>query len=174
MSSPNIPIPNDDLENWLLQEVSRAFALTIPHLPAQLAKPVTNAYLVCRIADTIEDSSDISIEQTQRLFRELIGVLNGNGSAHRLAKGLHRMLSANTSPAERELVLNTPIVLQTFTSLNDCQQTEIRRCIQKNIFFHIATRGLPLRVGKAIASQPNPTRLSENLPGQSLNSTSLN
>lgn len=38
-----------------LQKVSRTFALTIPLLSAKLADYVGNAYLLCRIADTIED-----------------------------------------------------------------------------------------------------------------------
>ena len=38
-----------------LQEVSRTFALTIPQLPPGLRDVVGNAYLLCRIADTIED-----------------------------------------------------------------------------------------------------------------------
>ena len=38
-----------------LQKVSRTFALTIPLLPPDLRDYVGNAYLLCRIADTIED-----------------------------------------------------------------------------------------------------------------------
>ena len=36
----------------ILTGVSRTFALTIPSLPPALRVPVTNAYLLCRIADT--------------------------------------------------------------------------------------------------------------------------
>lgn len=38
-----------------LAGVSRTFALTIPMLPSLLADTVANAYLLCRIADTVED-----------------------------------------------------------------------------------------------------------------------
>ena len=38
-----------------LPGVSRTFALTIPKLPATLSGVVANAYLLCRIVDTIED-----------------------------------------------------------------------------------------------------------------------
>ena len=38
-----------------LQKVSRTFALTIPLLPHDLRDYVGNAYLLCRIADTLED-----------------------------------------------------------------------------------------------------------------------
>ena len=38
-----------------LLRVSRTFALTIPLLPEDVAIEVSNAYLLCRIADTVED-----------------------------------------------------------------------------------------------------------------------
>ncbi|MFU8831083.1 MAG: squalene/phytoene synthase family protein, partial [Wenzhouxiangella sp.] len=42
-------------QDRILPGVSRTFALTIPCLPEPLKIAVTNAYLLCRIADTIED-----------------------------------------------------------------------------------------------------------------------
>jgi len=41
-------------ERRVLQDVSRSFALTIPQLPVKLQYPITNAYLIYRIIDTIE------------------------------------------------------------------------------------------------------------------------
>ena len=38
-----------------LKNVSRTFAFTIPFLPSDLVDYISNAYLLCRIADTIED-----------------------------------------------------------------------------------------------------------------------
>lgn len=38
-----------------LLKVSRTFALTIPMLPSDLSDVIANAYLLCRIADTMED-----------------------------------------------------------------------------------------------------------------------
>ena len=38
-----------------LIKVSRTFALTIPLLPKEIADQISNAYLLCRIADTVED-----------------------------------------------------------------------------------------------------------------------
>ena len=48
-----------------LEEVSRTFALTIPQLPPPLYIAVGNAYLLCRIADTIEDEPKLTPEQKQ-------------------------------------------------------------------------------------------------------------
>ena len=44
----------------MLQCVSRTFALTIPQLPGALRDVVGNAYLLCRIVDTIEDEPTLS------------------------------------------------------------------------------------------------------------------
>ena len=43
-----------------LQKVSLTFALTIPLLPMPLADWVGNAYLLCRIVDTIEDDAHLT------------------------------------------------------------------------------------------------------------------
>ena len=45
-------------QDHILPHVSRTFALTIPQLPPGLRTAVTSAYLLCRIADTIEDEPD--------------------------------------------------------------------------------------------------------------------
>ena len=53
-----LPSPEDiALQDALLPGVSRTFALTIPQLPEPLRVPVTNAYLLCRIADTFLETA---------------------------------------------------------------------------------------------------------------------
>jgi farnesyl-diphosphate farnesyltransferase len=47
----------------ILTGVSRTFALTIPQLPPALCKVVSNGYLLCRIADTIEDEPGLTLAQ---------------------------------------------------------------------------------------------------------------
>ena len=51
-----------DLQSHLLLGVSRTFALTIPQLPVELERSVGNGYLLCRIADTIEDDPGLTLE----------------------------------------------------------------------------------------------------------------
>ena len=59
MRSPDRDSPDGyALQDRLLPGVSRTFALTIPQLPQDLRPIVTNAYLLCRTADTIEDEID--------------------------------------------------------------------------------------------------------------------
>src|SRR5471032_3016761 len=48
-------ISDEVYQDRILPHVSRTFALTIPQLPPALRAAVTSAYLLCRIAATIED-----------------------------------------------------------------------------------------------------------------------
>ena len=56
-------LSDDDFQSFLLEGVSRTFALTIPQLPEKLYSAVANAYLLCRIVDTIEDEVSLSAAQ---------------------------------------------------------------------------------------------------------------
>lgn len=60
----------------ILPEVSRTFDLAIRFLPGQLGRPVGLAYLLCRIADTFEDSAILAPSQRQVMlyrYAELLG-----------------------------------------------------------------------------------------------------
>ena len=69
---------DEDYQKHILQYVSRTFALTIPQLPADLGRVVSNAYLLCRIADTIEDDNSVDSEQTRRLAEVFVQVVDGD------------------------------------------------------------------------------------------------
>jgi len=49
--------------NELLEQTSRTFALTVPLLPAPIREQVTLAYLLLRIADTVEDAEQWSADR---------------------------------------------------------------------------------------------------------------
>ena len=72
MRGPNSLTLQTDIEQQILQGVSRSFALTIPQLPRNLCRTVRNAYLLCRIVDTIEDEVSLSIDQKRTFFHEFI------------------------------------------------------------------------------------------------------
>jgi farnesyl-diphosphate farnesyltransferase len=114
----------------LLQQVSRSFALTIPQLPPALRKAVTNAYLLCRILDTIEDEETLSLKSKEKFFQEFRNVMNGKGSPEDFAKALHPLLSGRTLPEEKELIRNTGRVIATTRTLNESQQETIKECAE--------------------------------------------
>src|SRR5919107_656694 len=60
------PISARDAERFALEvlpAVSRTFALSIRVLPGDLRRAVLSAYLICRIADTIEDAPAVPAER---------------------------------------------------------------------------------------------------------------
>ena len=92
---------DEEYQNRILPHVSRTFALTIPQLPPALRTPVTNAYLLCRIADTIEDEVEPSVASTLVLQERFVAVVCGREAADALARDVLPLLSARTLPAER-------------------------------------------------------------------------
>ncbi len=117
-------------QNQLLPGVSRTFALTIPQLAEPLNIAVTNAYLLCRIADTIEDDVGLSIQQKQTFHKQFIEIVDGKMSSDQFMQNLVPLLSDNTSKAERDLIAETDLVVRVTHSLNEKQRAALTRCVR--------------------------------------------
>ena len=121
---------DEDYQSHILQGVSRTFALTIPALPQPLCRVVSNAYLLCRIADTIEDEATLSVGQ-KRYFSELfIAVLEQQVPPDGFATELHPLLSTQTLEAERDLIANTERVIRLTRTFSDVEQAALQRCVR--------------------------------------------
>ena len=94
-----------------LQRVSRTFALTIPLLPLPLADWVGNAYLLCRIVDTIEDDPLLPCAIKQQHMDLFLASLQGCDSVENWSRQLAGALSANTPSGELALIDDIPAVL---------------------------------------------------------------
>ncbi|MCH8977381.1 MAG: phytoene/squalene synthase family protein, partial [Proteobacteria bacterium] len=114
----------------VLQYVSRTFALTIPQLPVDLRRVVSNAYLLCRIADTIEDDNAVDSEQTRRLAELFVQVVAGNVPAEQFSEELYPLLSEHTIEEEHDLIKNTDSVIRITHSFNENQRNALERCIR--------------------------------------------
>lgn len=114
----------------MLEEVSRTFALTIPVLPPKLLHAVGNAYLLCRIADTIEDEPALNLEQKKEISENLVETLKGSIGAETLANELKHLLSTATSQGEYELISEIPRVIRIFQELSPPQRQAIERCVK--------------------------------------------
>ncbi|MDB6088753.1 MAG: Squalene/phytoene synthase [Gammaproteobacteria bacterium] len=121
---------DEGYQDRVLPHVSRTFALTIPQLPPALRTPVTNAYLLCRIADTIEDETAPSAAATLVLLQRFVAVVWGKEDAALLAQDVVPQLSERTLPAERDLVLNMGRVIAVTARLDDQQRVAIQRCVE--------------------------------------------
>jgi 4,4'-diapophytoene synthase len=122
-------VSDEQYQDLILQHVSRTFALTIPQLPAGLRVPVTNAYLLCRIADTIEDGTTSSAAARLGLLQRFVAVLRGQEEAALLTKDLLPRLSEQTLAAERDLAGNMQRIVRVTAGLHEQQRAAIQRCV---------------------------------------------
>ncbi len=118
-----------DYQTEALQGVSRTFALTIPQLPPPLRLVVTNFYLLCRMADTIEDDINLTLAQKTAYLEAFKAVVCEGKSSKSLSDDLYPRLSPATLPSERELIKNSELILACTRSLNLKQTAAIKRCI---------------------------------------------
>lgn len=124
------PTSDQAYQDYILPGVSRTFALTIPQLPVDLRHVVANAYLLCRIADTIEDDVALSAADKQAFHDQFVAVVDGEASAHALSRQLGPRLAAETPAAERDLVANMNRVVALTQSYSPRHYAAISRCVR--------------------------------------------
>ncbi len=123
-------ISDEAYQERILPHVSRTFALTIPQLPPTLRSTVTSAYLLCRIADTVEDEPAIPPAQTHAYLQRFAAVVAGTEPAAPLAREVGARLSERTLPAERDLVNHMERVIRLTHALSPAERAAIQRCIE--------------------------------------------
>jgi farnesyl-diphosphate farnesyltransferase len=123
-------ISDETYQDLILPHVSRTFALTIPQLPQGLRTAVTSAYLLCRIADTIEDEPALPAAETLLFLQRFSAVVSGREEAGPLARELAPRLSDQTLPRERDLVRNMGRVIRMTARLDEQQRAAIQRCVE--------------------------------------------
>jgi 4,4'-diapophytoene synthase len=126
-----------DYQAEILPGVSRTFALTIPALPEQLAVVVTNAYLLCRLADTIEDDVGLSHAAKVDFHERFVAVVEGTEDAERFAADLAPRLSDRTLADERELIRNAAKIIRVTHGFSTAQRAALTRCVR------IMCQGMP-------------------------------
>lgn len=123
-------LPEAELQAILLEHVSRTFALTIPQLPEKLHNAVANAYLLCRIVDTIEDEVSLSPDQKRYFCSEFINVVKKGKQAESFSEELAPLLSEQTIPAEHTLIHLIPQVIQITHRLDSEQIEALASCVE--------------------------------------------
>ncbi|HEU4625418.1 MAG TPA: phytoene/squalene synthase family protein [Steroidobacteraceae bacterium] len=118
-----------DFQDRILPHVSRTFALTIPLLPGRLRCAVSNAYLSCRIADTIEDELPLASDDTLAYLRQFADALAGRRDPERLGREIAARLPEGTLQGERQLVRNMARVVRVTCALDDRAREAIRHCV---------------------------------------------
>ncbi len=118
-----------DLE-WCFEAVhgvSRTFSITIDRLEEPMAGHICVGYLLCRIADTIEDAGHIPAETQTELLDSYDRLLDPDDdlAVDRFMDDVEPWIPADTDD-DWEVVAETPRVLRTFESLED-EPREIMR-----------------------------------------------
>lgn len=113
-----------------LQAVSRTFALTIPQLPGRLREVVGNAYLLCRIADTIEDSDSLTLDEKRTFSRMFVDAVAGADRADEFSAGLAPRLLGTTTDGERDLIEHAAAVLRITHSFPGLERAALTRCVR--------------------------------------------
>lgn len=123
-------LSDDEFQALLLEGVSRTFALTIPQLPEKLYSAVANAYLLCRIVDTIEDEVSLSPEQKKYFCSEFINVVKTGVNSESFAVELAPLLSDQTIPAEHTLIYVLPRVIEITHKFDPAQIEALACCVE--------------------------------------------
>jgi farnesyl-diphosphate farnesyltransferase len=113
----------------ILQSVSRSFYLSIRWLPRDLRAPISIAYLLARIGDTIADSESAAAElrlQYLRAFGQMIEA----GSDPNVIDAIQRDIQPESS-AERNLLRLIAPCLDWYRSTSPFDQSEIASVLTK-------------------------------------------
>lgn len=116
-------------QNWHLEKVSRTFALTIPFLPADLRDWVGNAYLLCRIADTIEDDPVLSQDKKKEYLNDFIKVLFSPLPLDEWTKKITSLLMNSAKESEINLIQDSALVVGRYYSYPAEVQKILRHAI---------------------------------------------
>ncbi len=136
MSAKSLSDSDKVFQQRLLDGVARTFALTIPQLPPALADVVANAYLLCRIADTIEDETAIKPSRKWLLAKSYIDAVSGRGAAQDFVGRFYPLLGPRRLSAEKELIAQTARVIGITHGFSPAQRARLERCVR------IMTKGM--------------------------------
>jgi farnesyl-diphosphate farnesyltransferase len=114
----------------IVGDVSRTFALTISELDEPLSREICVGYLLCRVADTIEDSDSIPADEQVRLLSLYRDALDPDDtdSLDQFMDGVAEWVPDSPS-ADWRVVSETPRLLRTFSALPETSQAEIRPAV---------------------------------------------
>jgi farnesyl-diphosphate farnesyltransferase len=122
----------DDLEwcHQAVQGVSRTFAITIDLLDAPMADAICVGYLLCRVADTIEDAGHIPPAEQTRLLYQYDAVLDPTDSTtiDEFREAVDEWIpdDGGDDDADWSVVANAPRIVETFDACSPSVREAIR------------------------------------------------
>ncbi len=141
-------------EDWAfcqssLERVSRTFSRPIEMLSGDLQRAVTVGYLLCRIADTIEDDATLDATTRERLLSGFLRALR-SGAADAACEAQYRA-QAGTS-ADAELTCEHARVLRVYAALPATMQRAIQPWVEEMSRGMLLYSVRPANVGKLTAT----------------------
>lgn len=125
-------MPNQPDDCWtfcreILPDVSRSFALIIPLCPDPIDRALCVAYLICRIADTVEDEPALTPADRDGLYDALLIAVDTphEAAANEFVQRWRRLPDGDYG----RLVANTHCVLAAYASLPESCRDPIRGCV---------------------------------------------
>jgi farnesyl-diphosphate farnesyltransferase len=114
----------------ILPAVSRTFALSIRVLPGPLGRAVLAAYLLCRVADTLEDEPAVPAERKAALLDELQRCFDDPTAADAFPA---RVSAITGEPAHVRLTRHTDLVFVLYRALSPATRGHVRRWVGEMI-----------------------------------------
>jgi farnesyl-diphosphate farnesyltransferase len=111
----------------ILPKVSRTFALGIRLLPRGLQEAVRTSYLLCRIADTVEDTPELARDVKRALLGRFRSCLEEGGTDAAPLGGLF----PEPRTGEERLVREAERVLRCYRNLSAAERAAIRPWVQE-------------------------------------------
>lgn len=111
-----------------VSDVSRTFAITIDVLDEPMASRICVGYLLCRVADTIEDAGHIPPEVQRGLLEEYNDVLAGSNSVTEFSENVSEWIPVDPGEDADDwrVVENAPRIVRTFENLPPEDREAIR------------------------------------------------
>ena len=120
----------DEFCRDILPAVSRTFAVSIRLLPGELGATVRTAYLLCRIADTIEDAPELAADEKAALLDVLLAYLDDPSAASDFIQSAQTI---RCDDAHRRLLRNADFVLESYRCLPDASRRLVRHWVREMI-----------------------------------------
>ncbi len=114
----------------VLPYVSRTFAISIRALPGQLGRSVLTAYLLCRIADTVEDDPVTGIDRKAQLFDELLRCFDDSSVADRYPESVAGLVG---SADHLRLMRHSHLVFAVYRTLPASTREHVRHWVSEMV-----------------------------------------
>ncbi|MEP4079647.1 squalene/phytoene synthase family protein [Haloferula sp.] len=116
------------IDDSLVREVSRSFAISLRLLPGPMRDPVSLAYLLARASDTLADTADIPPDERMEWLDGFIAEIDGGGIDWR--SDLRRFSEKQDHAGERRLMERLGDCFGLLEKLPDGQQGIVREVIR--------------------------------------------